>query len=230
MDPRLQPQLRFSWKAMAKVAFTGKLLMPPYSTCPSFHKTKAETSCYEAWGQRTMLHLLGRAKEGFPLTYTDLCLSLLSSMWRWWPLFWCKAHSFPEHLLAQVEFLLGQMQFTCVTMKCSFLGNIRKVNYTSHSQSPFEFFLILLSLSCNRSDVKEDTGLSKIHISGNTCSVALLPWSLYFISFKHIYFKVFCWRQRNKLSSFLLQPRTSHIWGICSTTILHSPALLLEVN
>lgn len=86
-----------------------------------------------------------------------------------------------------MELLLGQMHFTCVSMTCSFLGNIWKVNCTSHSQSPFEFFLVLLSLSCNRSDVKEETCLSKIHLRGNAYSVALSPCSLCFIPFESIH-------------------------------------------
>lgn len=108
-------------------------------------------------------------------------------MGRWWPQLWCKVHSFPEHLRAHMELLLGQMHFTCVSMKCSVLGNIWKVNRTSHSQSPFEFFLVLLSLSYNRSDVKEETCLSKTHLSGNAYSVALSPGSLCFIPFESIH-------------------------------------------
>lgn len=82
--------------------------------------------------------------------------------------------------------LFGSVAFS-LSMKCSFLDNIWKVNCTSHSQSLFEFFLVLLSLSCNRSDVKEETCLSKILLSGNTCSVALSPWSLCFIPFESIH-------------------------------------------
>lgn len=194
-----------------------------YSACP-FTKSELKPAMLGSMRTRDNVVSFTEGRGWLPSCLCWFSFSLVSSMRRWWPQLWCKAHSFPEHLWAQVDFCLGQLRFPCVSMKCSFLGNIWKVNCTSHSQSLFEFFLVLLSLSCNRSDVKEETCLSKIYLSGNTYSVALSPWSLCFIPFESIhclsfwgFVFVFCffggvflwsffpWRQRNKSSSFLLQ-------------------------